>query len=53
MLNFPHSKQVKIVVAFIALHNFIKKHITNDADFQPYDDGYVLLPIESIGDDEA
>jgi hypothetical protein len=44
---------VKIIVACIALYNFITKHIVNDIDFQPYDNGDVLLPIERIGDDEA
>jgi hypothetical protein len=53
MLNFPYDKQVKIVVAFIALHNFIRKHAIEDAKFQPYDDDEDLLPTNSIGHDEA
>jgi hypothetical protein len=53
MSNFPYNKQVKIVVASIALHNFIRKHAINDAEFQPYDDDDDLLPTNSIGDDEA
>jgi hypothetical protein len=53
MPNFPYDKQVKIVAASMALHNFIRKHAVKDAEFQPYDDDEDLLPTESIEDDEA
>jgi hypothetical protein len=53
MLNFPYDKQVKIVVASMALHNFIRKHTIKDAEFQPYDDDDDLLPTDSIIDNEA
>jgi hypothetical protein len=53
MPNFLYDKQVKIMVASMALHNFIRKHAINNAEFQPYDDGEDLLPTDSIGDDEA
>jgi hypothetical protein len=53
MLNFPYDKQVKIVMATMAFHNFIKKNAINDVEFQPYDDDGDLLPTNSIGDDEA
>jgi hypothetical protein len=53
MLNFPYDKQVKIVVASMALHNFIRKHAIKDAEFQPYDDDEDLLPTDNIGNDEA
>jgi hypothetical protein len=53
MLNFPYDKQVKIVVASMALHNFIRKHTIKDAEFQPYDDEKDLLPTDSISDNEA
>jgi hypothetical protein len=53
MPNFPYNKQVKIVVASIALYNFIRKHAIKDAEFQPYDDDDDLLPTDSIGDDET
>ena len=33
MLNFPCDKQVKIVVVFMALHNFIRKYAIKDAKF--------------------
>jgi hypothetical protein len=52
MSNFPYDKQVKIVVAFMALHNFIRKHAIQDAEFQPYDDDD-LLPTDSLSDNEA
>ncbi|KAK3225618.1 hypothetical protein Dsin_005480 [Dipteronia sinensis] len=38
MPNFPFSKQVKIVIASMALHNFIRIHSTKDQEFMPYDD---------------
>jgi hypothetical protein len=52
MSNFPYDKQVKIVVAFMALHNFIRKHAIQDVEFQPYDDDD-LLPTDSLSDNEA
>jgi hypothetical protein len=51
--KFPYDKQVKIVVASMALHNFIRKHAIKDAEFQPYDDEENLLPTDNIGDDKA
>jgi hypothetical protein len=53
MSNFSYDKQVKIVVAFMALHNFIRKHAIKDAEFQPYDDDEDLLSIDSLSDNEA
>jgi hypothetical protein len=53
MSNFPYDKQVKIVVASIALHNFIRKHPIKDVEFQLYDDNDDLLPTDSISDNEA
>jgi hypothetical protein len=53
MPNFPYDKQVKIVVAFMTLHNFIRKHAIKDVEFQLYNDDENLLPTDSIGDDEA
>ncbi|KAM1040629.1 hypothetical protein ACFX15_029381 [Malus domestica] len=44
MRNFPFEKQVQIVVASMALHNFIRKHSMTDQEFQPYDDDDELLP---------
>jgi hypothetical protein len=43
-------KQVKIIVASMTLHNFIKKHVINDAKFHTYDDEEDLLPTKRIGD---
>ncbi|KAL6289375.1 hypothetical protein ACE6H2_006885 [Prunus campanulata] len=42
--NFPLEKQVQVVVASMALHNFIRIHSMTDVDFQPYDDDEELLP---------
>jgi hypothetical protein len=53
MSNFPYDKQVKIVVASMTLHNFIRKHAIQDAEFQPYDDDEDLLPTDSFSDNEA
>jgi hypothetical protein len=53
MLNFPYDKQVKIVVASMALYNFIKKYAIKDTEFHPYDDNEDLLSTDSIGDDKA
>jgi hypothetical protein len=53
MSNFPYDKQVKIVVASMALQNFIRKYAIKDAEFQPYDDDGDLLPTDSISDNEA
>jgi hypothetical protein len=53
MPNFLYDKQVKIMVASMALHNFIRKHAINNAEFQPYDDGEDLLPTDNIGDDKS
>jgi hypothetical protein len=52
MSNFPYDKQVKIVVAFMALHNFIRKHAIKDTKFQPYNDDDNLLLTNSISDNE-
>jgi hypothetical protein len=48
-----HCKQVKIVVASMALHNFIRKHAIKDAEFQPYDDDRDLLPTDNISDNKT
>ncbi|KAA0039567.1 reverse transcriptase [Cucumis melo var. makuwa] len=38
-------KEVKIVVASMALHNFIRVHSKTDFEFKPYDDDMMLLPL--------
>ena len=53
MSNFPYDKQVKIVMAYMALHNFIRKHAIKDAEFQQYDDDNDLLLTNSISENEA
>jgi hypothetical protein len=53
MLNFPYDKQVKIVVTSMTLHNFIRKHVIKNVEFQPYDDEKDLLLIDSICNDKA
>ncbi|CAL2240641.1 unnamed protein product [Prunus armeniaca] len=42
--NFPLEKQVQVVIASMALHNFIRIHSMMDVEFQPYDDDEELLP---------
>ncbi|GAV91341.1 hypothetical protein CFOL_v3_34737 [Cephalotus follicularis] len=34
MPSYPYNKQVKIVVATMALHNFIRRNSTQDIDFE-------------------
>ena len=53
MPNFPYDKQVKIVMASMALYNFNRRYTIKDIEFQPYDDDEDLLPTDNIGDDEA
>jgi hypothetical protein len=53
MSNFPYNKQVKIVVAFMTLYNFIRKYAIKDTEFQPYDDDEDLLPTDSIIDNKV
>ncbi|TXG67898.1 hypothetical protein EZV62_009173 [Acer yangbiense] len=38
------EKQVKVVIASMVLHNFIRLHAKNDVEFKPYDDDEELLP---------
>lgn len=38
MPSFPYEKQVKIVVATMALHNYIRKYAHQDHDFDESDD---------------
>ena len=45
MHNFPLEKQVKIVIALMALHNFIRINARMDMEFKPYDDDQGLLPL--------
>ncbi|KAL0545145.1 hypothetical protein IC582_020291 [Cucumis melo] len=54
MHNFPFDKQLKIVVASMALHNFIRVHSKIDFEFKPYDDDEMLLPsIDEINYEEV
>ena len=45
MHSFPLEKQVKIVIASIALHNFIRINARMDMEFKPFDDDQGLLPL--------
>ncbi|RVW31297.1 hypothetical protein CK203_112139 [Vitis vinifera] len=45
MHSFPLEKQVKIVIASMALHNFIRINARTDMEFKPYDDDQGLLPL--------
>ncbi|GAV87237.1 hypothetical protein CFOL_v3_30663 [Cephalotus follicularis] len=37
MPSYPYNKQVKIVVATMTLHNFIRRNSTQDTDFETSD----------------
>ncbi|KAK2633786.1 hypothetical protein Ddye_028578 [Dipteronia dyeriana] len=52
MPNFSFSKQVKIVIASMTLHNFIRIHSLKDQEFMPYDDDDELLPEEGENERE-
>ncbi|KAK3221269.1 hypothetical protein Dsin_008294 [Dipteronia sinensis] len=53
MPNFPFSKQVKIVIASMALHNFIRINSPKDPEVMPYDnDDDKLLPEEEENERE-
>ena len=53
MPSFPFEKQVKIVIALMALHNFIRIHANKDQEFSLYDNDEELLPTgEEINGDE-
>ena len=45
MHNFPLEKQVKIVIALMALHNFIRINVITNMKFKPSDDDQGLLPV--------
>ncbi|WKA10933.1 hypothetical protein VitviT2T_028476 [Vitis vinifera] len=45
MHSFPLEKQVKIIIASMALHNFIRINARMDMEFKPYDDDQGLLPL--------
>ena len=44
MPSFLFSKQLKIVITSMVLHNFIRKYANNDQEFQPFDNDDELLP---------
>ncbi|TXG47768.1 hypothetical protein EZV62_027062 [Acer yangbiense] len=44
MPRFPFTKQVKIVIASMVLHNFIRVNADIDQEFKPYDDNDDKLP---------
>ncbi|KAL6324736.1 hypothetical protein AAG906_017076 [Vitis piasezkii] len=45
MHSFSLEKQVKIVIASMTLHNFIRINARMDMEFKPYDDDQGLLPL--------
>ena len=51
MPSYPYEKQVQIVVATMALHNYIRRHAVTDMDFEQaefdIDYGY------SVDDDDS
>ena len=44
MFRFSLTKQVKIVIASMVLHNFIRVNADIDQEFKPYDDDDDKLP---------
>ena len=44
MPRFSFTKQVKIVIASMVLHNFIRVNADIDQEFKPYDDDEDKLP---------
>jgi len=38
MSNYPFAKQVKIVIATMALHNYIRRHAKRDCHFDESED---------------
>lgn len=52
MPSFPFNKQVLIVVATMAIHNYIRRHCSrNDKDFQEYDENPDYVPEVERDDD--
>lgn len=45
MHSFPLEKQVKAVIASVALHNFIRINARMNMEFKSYDDDQGLLPL--------
>ena len=45
MHGFPFEKQVKIVIASMTLHNFIRINARMDIELKPYDDDQGLIPL--------
>ena len=45
MHSFPLEKQVKIIIASMALHNFIRINARMDIELKPYDDDQGLIPL--------
>ncbi|KAJ8764235.1 hypothetical protein K2173_005975 [Erythroxylum novogranatense] len=53
MPSFPFPKQIKIVIASMAIHNFIRLNAQKDEEFSPYDEDGELLPTnEEINENE-
>ncbi|KAK2662150.1 hypothetical protein Ddye_000724 [Dipteronia dyeriana] len=52
MPNFSFRKQVNVVIASMALHNFIRIHSIKDQEFMPYDDDDELFPEEGENERE-
>ena len=48
MPNFSYHKQVQIVVASMAIHNYIRNHAIKDFEFQPYDNNEDLLSTDYL-----
>ena len=50
MHNYPFNKQVKIVIATMTLHNYIRRHAQRDRHFDATND---ILSEETGGDDDV
>ncbi|KAG5226857.1 protein ANTAGONIST OF HETEROCHROMATIN PROTEIN [Salix suchowensis] len=50
MLNYPYKTQVEIVVASIALHNYIRRRSQHDIVFVEYDVNPNFIPDDVLPD---
>lgn len=48
MPTYSFTTQVQVVVATMALHNFIRKYNSGDPDFMAFDDDADLIPDEYL-----
>ncbi|KAL6272187.1 hypothetical protein ACE6H2_022879 [Prunus campanulata] len=52
MPNYPFDKQVKIVIATMALHNYIRRHAQCDIHFDKVNDNPIAMEMEDDAQEE-